>query len=162
MNPIDFKVKRLKVKGQTGHMNILTTQYLEKPMLDKLQTVYTDISWKINDHYGFWGQKVKGQTVQEYTDHPKSWDRAPFSWFILNFMHWYILKKFAPYIGTNVNFCKCIFNFYLKKGLGNCKGNLGPFALWSYKVLKLNFFPLQFLHLFIWVDFHLSVCVNIP
>jgi hypothetical protein len=35
MIPIDFEVQRSR--GQIGHMNILTTQYLENPLLDRLQ-----------------------------------------------------------------------------------------------------------------------------
>jgi hypothetical protein len=42
MNRREFEVK--KVKGQTGHKNILTTQYLEKPFLDEHQTSYTGTS----------------------------------------------------------------------------------------------------------------------
>jgi hypothetical protein len=34
MNPIDFEVKRSKVRSQTGHMNIPTAQYLENPLFD--------------------------------------------------------------------------------------------------------------------------------
>jgi hypothetical protein len=34
-------ILRLKVKSQTGHENILATHYLEKPLLDKHQTLYT-------------------------------------------------------------------------------------------------------------------------
>jgi hypothetical protein len=34
-------ILRLKIKGQTGYENILTTHYLENPLLDRHQTLYT-------------------------------------------------------------------------------------------------------------------------
>jgi hypothetical protein len=78
MTPIDFEVQRSKVKGQTGHMNILTTQYLENPFLDRhrtLRTVHlkeliTLMGFEVND------SKVKGQTghkkvlTTQYLDNP--------------------------------------------------------------------------------------------
>jgi hypothetical protein len=44
MNPIYYEVKMLKVKSQTGHINKLTTQYLENPLHDRLQTLYAGTS----------------------------------------------------------------------------------------------------------------------
>jgi hypothetical protein len=41
-------------------MNILITQYLENPLLDRLQTLWTSTSWKVDDHYWFWGQESTG------------------------------------------------------------------------------------------------------
>jgi hypothetical protein len=54
----------LKVKGQTGHMNILNTQYLENPFFDRHQTLYTVHLKELITLMGFEVNvlKVKGQT----------------------------------------------------------------------------------------------------
>jgi hypothetical protein len=36
-----FEVNGSKVKGQSGHKKLLTSQYLDNPVLDKHQTLYT-------------------------------------------------------------------------------------------------------------------------
>jgi hypothetical protein len=44
MSLIDFGVKRLKIKGQTKHTNILFAQYLENFVIDRHKIGHTGIS----------------------------------------------------------------------------------------------------------------------
>jgi ribosomal protein S24E len=76
MTTIDFEVKR--PKSQTEYMNILTTQYLENPLLGRHQTFYTVHHKKLITLMGYEvnASKVKGQTghkkvlTAQYLDNP--------------------------------------------------------------------------------------------
>jgi hypothetical protein len=84
------------VKG-SNWTSILTTQYLENPFLDRLQTLWTSTSWKVEDHYWFWSSKVKGSNwAYEYTDYSISWE--PFVWQISNLVYYYIMKSRWPWL----------------------------------------------------------------
>jgi hypothetical protein len=87
MNPIDFEVKWSKIKGQTGHINILTTQYLGNPFC----TLYADNILNSRQTILILRSKAKGQTglmnkmTTQYLEIPLL-DKTS------NFVPWYIMN----------------------------------------------------------------------
>jgi hypothetical protein len=51
-------ILRSNVKGQTGHINILTTQYLENPFLERHQNLYTVHLKDLIKFYGHYNDLV--------------------------------------------------------------------------------------------------------
>jgi hypothetical protein len=61
MTPIDFEVNKSKVKGEYGHMNILTSQYLKSPLSNGHQTLNTGVSYELMTAFN---SKIKKSKVK--------------------------------------------------------------------------------------------------
>ena len=88
-------ILRSKVKESTGHMNELTSQYLENPLLDRHQTLYkvhctSDVNvWKFRGQTGH-----KRVLINQYLDNPLLVGLVQCTW-----LYWFWHSKVKLNIG---------------------------------------------------------------